>query len=51
MPAISKDVHLESLFLPLGAAVSEDGSVCVIQTFVFLLSAFASALASFCYQL
>ena len=47
----SNDVHLESLFLPLGAAVCVGGSECVVQTFVLLLSAFAFALASFCYLL
>ena len=49
MPAISNDVHLESLFLPLGAAVCEVGSVCVVQTFELFFSVFAYALASFCY--
>ena len=32
MPTISKGVHLESLFLPGGAAVCEELSVCVVQT-------------------
>ena len=49
MPAIFKDNYLESLFLPLGAAVCEVGSVCVVQTFELLLSAFAFAVSSFCY--
>ena len=43
----SNGVHLESLFLPLGAAVCKDGSVCVNQTFVLLLSAIAFALDNF----
>ena len=47
MPAISKGVHLESLFLPRGAALCKDGSVFVIQTFVLLLSALPFDLASF----
>ena len=51
MLASSMGLCLESLFLSLGAAVSEDGSVCVMQTFVLLLSAFGSALSSFCYLL
>ena len=47
MLASSMGMCLESLFLSLGAAVSEDGSVCVMQTFVLLLSAIAFAFANF----